>query len=104
MRSPEAPMRKLGQAVVAAGLALGLVAGIAGSAAAQADYPSKSGTIIVPFPAGGRTDLVGRMIAQHRSARLGAQVVIANRPGATCVLGSDEGAQARPAGGTRRLF
>src|SRR5258708_5265221 len=104
MRSPEAPMRKLRHAVVAAGLALGLVAGIAGSAAAQSDYPSKSVTMIVPFPAGGRTDLVGRMIAQHLSARLGAQIVIVNRPGASSVLGSKEVAQARPDGATLGFF
>src|SRR5258708_4088366 len=104
MRSPEAPMRKLRHAVVAAGLALGLVAGIAGSAAAQSDYPSKSVTMIVPFPAGGRTDLGGRMIAQLLSARLGAQIVIVNRPGASSVLGSKEVAQARPDGATLGFF
>lgn len=52
----------------------------AGSAWAQA-YPTKPIHLIVPFPPGGVTDLVGRIIAQRLSDRLGQQVIVENRGG-----------------------
>ncbi len=56
--------------------------------------------MIVPFPAGGRTDVIGRIVAQHLPKHLGKPVAVVNKPGASSVLGSKEVAQARPDGYT----
>lgn len=69
-----------------------------------AAYPVKSVTFIVPFPAGGRTDLIGRMFALHLSKSLGVTVVIVNKPGASGVLGAQEVKQAPPDGYTLGFF
>jgi tripartite-type tricarboxylate transporter receptor subunit TctC len=50
-------------------------------------YPSKTIRIIVPFPAGGGVDYIGRLVGKGLSERLGQQVVIDNRPGANAILG-----------------
>lgn len=68
------------------------------SVAQAQPYPSKAVSLIVPFPAGGRTDLIGRIVAQHLSAPLGSTVVVVNKPGASSVLGSQEVSQALPDG------
>jgi tripartite-type tricarboxylate transporter receptor subunit TctC len=62
------------------------------------DYPSRLITLIVPYPAGGGVDTLGRLIAQQLSAALGQQVVIENRPGAGAVIGTRAAAKA-PADG-----
>lgn len=69
-----------------------------------AAYPVKPVTFIVPFPAGGRTDLIGRIFAQHLSKPLGTTVVIVNKPGASGVLGAHEVRQAQPDGYTLGFF
>lgn len=50
-------------------------------------YPAKPIRIIVPFPAGGGVDYIGRIVGKGLSERLGQQVVIDNRPGANAILG-----------------
>ena len=60
-----------------------MVAGIHGARAD--DYPSRTVTMIVPFPAGGRTDVIGRVVAQHLSKQLGKSVAVVNKPGASSV-------------------
>ena len=57
---------------------LGALASLAAQlpAAAQADYPNKPLTMIVPFPAGGRTDLVGRIVAQELTRHIGRPVAV----------------------------
>ena len=67
---------------------------------AQADYPSKPIRLIVPFPAGGSTDIVGRVVAQKLSERLGQQVIVDNRGGAGGTIGTDVAAKAAPDGYT----
>src|SRR3954471_24191117 len=62
-------------------LALSLAA-VAGVAAAQAAYPTKPITMIVPFPPGGVADTVARPVAEAMSRDLGQPVVIENKPGA----------------------
>ncbi|MFY7872952.1 MAG: Bug family tripartite tricarboxylate transporter substrate binding protein [Limnohabitans sp.] len=88
-------------------LSLGL-AGIAATltapplASAQT-YPSKSIRLIVPFPAGGATDLFARSLSQKLGERLGQTVVVDNKPGAGGTLGSDLAAKA-PADGYTLLL
>jgi tripartite-type tricarboxylate transporter receptor subunit TctC len=62
------------------------------------DYPSRLITLIVPYPAGGGVDTLGRLIAQQLSVALGQQVIIENRPGAGAVIGTRAAAKA-PADG-----
>ncbi len=69
-----------------------LIAGL-GCAAAQ-DYPSRPITMIVPFPAGGGVDAIGRILAERLSAALGQQIIIENRGGAAGVIGTRAAARA----------
>jgi tripartite-type tricarboxylate transporter receptor subunit TctC len=63
-------------------------------------YPSKSIRIIVPFPAGGGVDYIGRIVGKGLSERLGQQVVVDNRPGANAILGLENLKAAAPDGYT----
>jgi tripartite-type tricarboxylate transporter receptor subunit TctC len=54
----------------------------------QSGYPSKHVTIVVPFPAGGTTDILGRLLGRHLATRLGGTVVVDNKPGAGGAIGS----------------
>jgi tripartite-type tricarboxylate transporter receptor subunit TctC len=73
-------------------------------AVAQTDYPAKPISLIVPFSAGGRTDVIGRIIAQHLQTALGKPVAVVNKPGASSVLGATEVADAKPDGYTLGFF
>ena len=64
------------------------------------DYPSRPVTMIVPYPAGGPTDAIGRVIAQGMQSALGRPVVIENIPGAAGGLGTEKVAMATPDGYT----
>jgi tripartite-type tricarboxylate transporter receptor subunit TctC len=69
--------------------------------AAQAQpYPSKPVRIIIPFPPGNTTDIMSRLIAPKMSERLGQQVIVENRPGASGMLGLDYVAKSPPDGYT----
>ena len=85
-------------------IALALLSGLAmGPAAAQerADvFPTRAIKIVVPFPAGGPSDVLARMIGQKMSEDWGQPVVIENRPGANTVLGAQQVAKAAPDGYT----
>ena len=83
---------------IAASLAAGVMAGL-GPAQAQ-KYPSQPIRMVVPFAAGGGTDVLARTVAQGLAERLGAQVVIDNRPGAGSSTGTDVVAKAAPDGYT----
>lgn len=92
---------KFGLGALAAGLIIGgLVA--TGVADAQS-YPARPIRMVIPFSAGGATDVPGRIIAQKLSAALGQQVIIDNRPGAGGVIGSHIVAKAQPDGHTMLL-
>jgi tripartite-type tricarboxylate transporter receptor subunit TctC len=67
---------------------------------AQETYPSRPIRLIIPFPAGGPTDVFARLYAQRMSAILGKQVVPDNRPGAAGAIGSTEAARAQGNGYT----
>lgn len=72
----------------------------AGGAAAQDRYPDGPVRVIVPFPAGGPADIVGRILARGLSEALGQPFVVDNRAGAGGVIGVDAVAKARPDGQT----
>jgi tripartite-type tricarboxylate transporter receptor subunit TctC len=63
-------------------------------------YPTRTITLIVPFPPGGSTDVAARIVADHMSRTLGQQVVIANVSGAGGTTGSTRAARAEPDGYT----
>ena len=92
-------MKKLAQLAAAAFAAFGLAFG----AAAQSDFPNKPVRIIVPYAAGGATDILARLMAKGMSERLGQPVVIENKPGAGGGVGTALAAQA-PGDGYTLLF
>jgi tripartite-type tricarboxylate transporter receptor subunit TctC len=69
-------------------------------AALAEDYPAKPITLIVPYPAGGGVDAMGRLVGQKLSEALGQQVVIENRGGAGGMIGTRDAAKAEPDGYT----
>ena len=79
--------------------AAGALLALATTAGAQ-EYPTKSVRLIIPFPPGGSNDVVGRLIANKLSDRLGKQIVVDNRGGAGGVIGTEAAANAKPDGYT----
>jgi tripartite-type tricarboxylate transporter receptor subunit TctC len=73
---------------------------LATPALAQAPFPTRPISMVIPFAAGGPTDTVGRLIAQSMGAELGQTVVVENVAGAGGSLGAQRVAQARPDGYT----
>lgn len=67
---------------------------------AQDAYPSRTITLVVPFPAGSGSDMSARLLAKDMSETMGQTVVVDNRPGANGALGSQAVARARPDGYT----
>jgi tripartite-type tricarboxylate transporter receptor subunit TctC len=75
-------------------LAASILAVVPGLASAQDDYPNKVVRIIVPYGAGGSTDVLTRIIAQKLTERLGKTVIVENRAGANGIIGADAAAKA----------
>ncbi|MDQ0069133.1 tripartite-type tricarboxylate transporter receptor subunit TctC [Variovorax boronicumulans] len=75
----------------------------AATAVAQNTWPQKPIRLVVPFAAGGGTDIVARMIGRTLSQQLGQPVVIDNKPGASTLIGTEMAARARPDGYTLLL-
>lgn len=73
---------------------------VAGSAMAQAAWPSKPITLIVPFPAGGPTDVVSRIVGKELSDRLKQPVIVENRAGASGSIAAMQVKRAAPDGYT----
>jgi tripartite-type tricarboxylate transporter receptor subunit TctC len=78
----------------------GLLAVLASPGVAQQDYPNRPIRLIIPFPPGGSNDIVGRAIATQMSERLGKQVVVDNRTGASGLIGTELASKAAPDGYT----
>ena len=79
---------------------VGLVAGCLPLAVAAADYPTKPIRVIVPWPAGGSTDTLARIVGQQLTTVVGQPVVIDNRGGAAGTIGVDMASKAIPDGYT----
>src|SRR5688500_14565784 len=71
----------------------------AGAAFAQT-YPQRPVRLVVPFPPGSPSDILGRMVGQHYSQALGQPFIIDNRPGAAGIVGAETVAKAAPDGYT----
>jgi tripartite-type tricarboxylate transporter receptor subunit TctC len=89
-------------------MAVGFVCGLAAlmlarSTAAAQEWPTKPVTLVVPFAAGGTTDLVGRPLAQALGERLGQSVIVDNRAGAGGTIGAGVVAKSPPDGYTMFL-
>jgi tripartite-type tricarboxylate transporter receptor subunit TctC len=87
-------------AIAAAALAAGATLLAPGGVFAQASYPSRPIRLIVPFPAGGGTDLIAREVANKVATSNGWSIVIDNKPGSGGNLGVDAAAKAAPDGYT----
>jgi tripartite-type tricarboxylate transporter receptor subunit TctC len=68
-----------------------------------APYPKKAIRLVVPFPAGGPSDILARLLGQRLSDRLGQAVFVDNKPGANTIIGADTVAKAAPDGYTLLL-
>ncbi len=94
-------MRKTGWMLAVPAVML-MAAGAAGAqtADAAADFPQKPIKIVVPYPPGGSTDALGRIVGQKISARLGQPVIVENKAGASGNLGATYAAKSAPDGYT----
>jgi len=79
---------------------LAVCAGAATPAMAADAYPDKPIRLIVPYPPGGATDVIGRVLAQELTGALGQSVIVENRAGAAGNIGADQVAKAQPDGYT----
>jgi tripartite-type tricarboxylate transporter receptor subunit TctC len=80
--------------------ALALAATMASGAAMAQAWPSKPISLIVPFPAGGTTDVLARALAEKLQQSLGQPVIVESKPGAGATLGADYVVKSKPDGYT----
>jgi tripartite-type tricarboxylate transporter receptor subunit TctC len=81
----------------------GALALLAGAPARADTYPARTIKLVVPYPAGGTTDLLGRMVADELQSGLGGSVIVENKPGAGTTIGAEQVARAAPDGYTLLL-
>jgi tripartite-type tricarboxylate transporter receptor subunit TctC len=84
------------------GAVLSLALGLPGTAGAQA-WPTQTVRVVVPFAAGGATDIIARMVAEKLSTRLGQNLIVENRGGASGIVGTQAVQNAKPDGHTLLL-
>ena len=92
-------MTKLGSRVTT-WIGAALVAVALSATQATAQYPEKTVNLVVPFPAGGSTDIAARLIGDRLSERFGQTFVIQNQPGASGLIGASQVVRAKPDGYT----
>jgi tripartite-type tricarboxylate transporter receptor subunit TctC len=94
--------KKISRRAVAAGLAITAAALPAFEASAQSatNYPEKVIKLVIPFPPGGGSDFLGRLLAQKMSEGLKQTIIVDNKPGAAATIGADAVAKAAPDGYT----
>src|SRR6218665_665425 len=80
--------------------ALALATAFWATATHAQDYPQRPVKLVVPYPPGGATDVIGRVLAQQLTLELGQPVVVENRPGAAGNLGASAVAKEPPDGQT----
>ena len=88
-----------------AAVILGIVGilGLAAAAPAEAAYPDRTVTIVVPYPAGGPTDQLARVVAEHLSKKFGQNFIVENVTGGSTIIASNKVAKADPDGYTLLL-
>src|SRR5690606_34031511 len=97
MQKKDGLLKWMGLALLMGG-AIGIV-----PAAAQAAYPEKPITIVVPFAAGGAADTLGRVLADKIGQKVGQPVIVENKPGSGTLIASNHVANAKPDGYTLLL-
>ncbi|MEJ5152200.1 Bug family tripartite tricarboxylate transporter substrate binding protein [Comamonas sp. MYb396] len=103
MTQRHAPQRRQAlQSLLQTGLGLALLGGglPAAHAASAADYPASTIKLVIPYPPGGPTDLVGRLVAISMGESLKQTIFIDNKPGASGMVGAAQVAKAQPDGYT----
>ncbi|MEZ5766032.1 MAG: tripartite tricarboxylate transporter substrate binding protein [Xanthobacteraceae bacterium] len=100
MNSVRKSSTRLNRRAVLAGGATALAMPFIGSASAQGQWPNKVVKVIVPFAAGGTTDILGRLMSQKLSEELGQQFIVENKGGAGGNIGADMAAKSAPDGYT----
>jgi tripartite-type tricarboxylate transporter receptor subunit TctC len=90
----------IARTAIAIAAAVAAIVSATGNAVSQPNWPERPIHLIVPFPAGSTTDIIGRIIGQKLGQRLGQQIVVENRVGASGTIGMDAVAKAAPDGYT----
>ena len=94
------PVRAFSAAAILATIAATILCVSSQGASAQADYPNRRITFVVPYPAGGATDVSARLLANRLSEAWKQPVIVENKSGAGGVVGNDYVAKAQPDGYT----
>ena len=94
--------RRVGWVAATASLLVAVASGVQAQSGAQ-NWPTQTIRLIVPFPAGGSNDVMGRLIAPHLEKALGHTVIVDNRPAAAGQVGTEAVARANPDGHTLLL-